>query len=121
MASQVATASQVFDHHVGALLKGDLDGMMSDYSDDSIVIAPDGVVKGLGAIRAFFAGFLAGLLKPGTYDLKVDAQHIEGDVVYVLWHARCAAADVVFAGDTFLIRDGKIAVQTVAPKIEPHS
>jgi hypothetical protein len=28
-------------------------------------------------------------------------------------------ADVVFAADTFLIRDGKIAVHTFVPKIEP--
>jgi hypothetical protein len=38
-----------------------------------------------------------------------------------VWYASCASADVVFAADTFLIRDGKIAVQTFAPKIEPKT
>lgn len=30
-------------------------------------------------------------------------------------------AHVVFAADTFVIRDGKIAEHTFAPKLEPHN
>jgi ketosteroid isomerase-like protein len=46
MATQVGTARDVFDHHVQALVKGDLDDILSDYTEDSVVIGPDGVVKG---------------------------------------------------------------------------
>jgi ketosteroid isomerase-like protein len=121
MATNVSTATQVFDHHIDALVKGDLDELVSDYTESSVVIAGEQVAKGPKAIREFFAGFLSGLMKPGTYKLELDVRHIEGDIVYVLWHAHCQPADVVFAGDTFVIRDGKIAVQTVAAKIEPHN
>ena len=120
MATQVTAARQVFDHHIGALLAGDLDGIVSDYGDRSALIGPDGVVRGLEAIRNTFAGYLATLFKPGTYTLEADAVHVDGDIVFVIWHANCPGADVVFAADTFVIRDGKIAVQTFAPKIEPH-
>jgi hypothetical protein len=36
-----------------------------------------------------------------------------------VWHANCASAEIVFATDTFLIKNGKIAAQTFAAKIEP--
>jgi len=124
MATQVnATATstrEVFDHHIGALGTGDLDDLMSDYSEESILIGPDGVVKGLTGIRQVFEFFLSGLLKPGTYEIGLDKVHVEGEIVYVLWHANCVGADVTFAADTFLIRSGKIALQTFAPKLEPH-
>jgi hypothetical protein len=45
---------------------------------------------------------------------------VEGEVAYIIWHAKCASADIVFGTDTFIIRDGKIAVQTFAVKIEPR-
>ena len=121
MATNVSSATQVFDHHIDALIKGDLDELVSDYTESSLVIAGEQVAKGRKAIGEFFGGFLSGLLKPGTYKLGVDVKHVEGDIVYVLWHAKCQPADIVFAGDTFVIRDGKIAVQTVAAKIEPHN
>lgn len=121
MATEVTATRQVFDHHIGALLAGDLEGIMSDYAEDSVLIGPEGVVKGRSAIEATFAGYLATLFRPGTYELAADIIHVDGEVLYVIWHANCEPADVVFAADTFLIRDGKIAVQTFAPKIEPHS
>jgi uncharacterized protein (TIGR02246 family) len=119
MATQVDITRQVFEHHLSALGAGDLDGILSDYADDSILISPDGALKGRQAIRGFFEGVLASLFKPGTYDFTMDTLHVADDVAYVVWHANCASANVVFAADTFLIRNGKIAVQTFAPKIEP--
>jgi hypothetical protein len=59
------------------------------------------------------------LFAPGTFDFVMDASHIEGDVAYILWHADCASAVVALGTDTFVVRDGKIAVQTFAVKIDP--
>ena len=121
MSTQVSATRQVFDHHLGALLGGDLEGIVSDYTEDSRVIAPDGVVKGRAAIEQLYAGYLATLFKPGTYTFEADVVHVDDDLVYVIWRASCTGADIVFATDTFVIRDGKIAVQTFAAKVEPHS
>jgi hypothetical protein len=49
-----------------------------------------------------------------------DARRVEGEVAYIIWHAKCASADIVFGTDTFIVRYGKIAVQTFAVKIEPR-
>ena len=48
----------------------------------------------------------------------MDTLQVADDIAYIVWHANCASADIVFGTDTFLIRDGKIAVQTFAAKIE---
>jgi uncharacterized protein (TIGR02246 family) len=119
MATQVETARQVFEHHLGAFSAGDLDGILSDYTDDSILIVSDGALKGRQAIRGFFEGVLASLFTPGTYEFTMDTLHVVNDVVYLVWHATCASADIVFAADTVLIKNGKIAVQTFAAMIEP--
>ena len=81
-------------------------------------IGPDGAVKGRQAIRAFFESGLDSLFKPGTYEFTMDTLQVADDVAYIVWHANCASADIVFGTDTFLIRDGKVAVQTFAAKIE---
>ena len=119
MATQVDITRQVFEHHLRGLGAGDLDVILGDYADDSILISADGALKGRQAIRGFFEGVLASLFKPGTYEFTMDTLHVADDVAYVVWHANCASANVVFATDTFLIRNGKIAVQTFAAKIEP--
>ncbi|HET9782812.1 MAG TPA: nuclear transport factor 2 family protein [Candidatus Dormibacteraeota bacterium] len=121
MAAQVTATRQVFDHHIGALVAGDIDGIMADYSEESVVIGPHGVTQGLEAIRELFQSYLATLLKPGTYELSADTVHVHSDIVYVMWHANCTGADITFAADTFLMKDGKIALQTFAPKVEPHA
>lgn len=119
MATQVDTARQVLEHHLSTLAAGDLDGILSDFAEDSILIGPDGALTGRQAIRAFFEGVLASLFKPGTYKFTMDTVHVANGVAYIVWRAKCASADIVFGADTFLIKDGKIAVQTFAAKIEP--
>jgi len=49
----------------------------------------------------------------------MDASHVEGEVAYIVWHANCASAEVALGTDTFVVRDGKITVQTFAAKINP--
>ena len=61
-----------------------------------------GVVKGLDALRAAFAA--AGDF-PGFEETLV---HVEGDLAYTTWKM----TGVSFGTDTFVIRDGKIAMQT---------
>jgi ketosteroid isomerase-like protein len=120
MATQVQTTRQVLEHHLGSLGVGDLDGILNDYTDDSILIGSDGPLRGRQAIRGFFEGVLSSLFKPGTYEFTMDTLHVADDIAYIVWHANCASADIVFAADTFVVRNGKIAVQTFAAKIEPR-
>ena len=99
------STKSVLDHHGAALLAGDIDAVMEDYTDESVFISNlGGVLKGVGAIRSVFeaAGEFGGFTEA--------TMHIEGDVAFATW----TAEGVSFGSDTFVIRDGKIVVQTVA-------
>ena len=108
----------VLNHHLESLAAGDIDATMEDYADDSILVLPDATLTGLDAIRATFTDFYNGLFRPGTYEFTMDRTEILGDIAYILWHSTNEGADVKLGTDTFLIRDGKIAVQTFAALIE---
>ena len=109
----------VVDHHLGAFGAGNVEDLLADYDDASVFISPKGIVRGLDGLRALFEELFAGLFAPGTYDFTMDAMEIDGEVALLAWHATCAGADVPFAADTFLVRDGRIAVQTFAAQIVP--
>jgi ketosteroid isomerase-like protein len=95
----------VVDHHMTALQAGDIDTVMEDYTDDAVfIINLGGVFTGKDAIRPFFeaSGQMPGFTQTST--------HTAGDTFYVTW----TADGIAFGTDTLVIRDGKIAVQTVA-------
>lgn len=110
----------VLDHHLAAFGAGDVDEIMKDYADDSVLLTVDGAIRGRDALREAFAGFFSGLFAPGTYEFTMDAVHVEGDVAYIVWHAACAPGDIRQDSDTFLVRDGVIAVQTYTAAVDPR-
>ncbi len=113
------STQSVLDHHLAAFAAGDVDEILGDYNEESVLITADGTIRGREALRAAFTGFFAGLFAPGTYDFAMDASHVEGEVAHIVWHADCASAEVTLGADTFVVRDGKIVAQTFAAKIDP--
>ena len=104
------TPQEVFAHHAQALGAGDLDEIVADYADDSILITPGGATRGKDGVRAAFAELLADLPN-AAWDLKT--QVYEGDVLLLEWTADLPAGQVDDGVDTFVFRDGMIRVQTV--------
>ena len=99
----------VMEHHTKLLAaeqtEATLDELMADYHEDAVFVSNlSGPVTGIAAIRPMFAsaGAMAGF--------EHTSQHVEGDVGYVTWKAD----GIPFGTDTFLLRDGKIALQSVA-------
>jgi ketosteroid isomerase-like protein len=115
------STEDVLNHHLQSFGSGDVDETMKDYTDDSVLITPDGVLRGLDELRAAFETFYGGLFRPGTYEFEMDRIEVEGEVAFIVWHSSNEGAEVPLGTDTFLIRDGKIAVQTFAAKIETRS
>ena len=52
MASEPTKA--VIEHHLQSMLAMDLDAVMEDYTDESVVLTPDTTLRGLGEVRSFF-------------------------------------------------------------------
>lgn len=109
------TPQQTFAHHGEVLMAEDLDGIVSDYSDDAIFITPDAIRRGKAGVREGFVKLLSDL--PGaSWDLPV--QQFADDVLYLEWRAE--SANVVGDGiDTFVFSDGLIRVQTVRYTLTP--
>jgi hypothetical protein len=104
------TPQEVFTHHGQALGAGDLDQIVADYAEDSVVITSAGVARGKDAIRQVFVKLLDDL--PGAdWDLKT--QILDGDVLFLEWAATSPVSRVDDGVDTFVFRDGMIWVQTV--------
>lgn len=113
------TTETVLHHHLAAFGAGDVEEILKDYTDDSLLITASGTIAGRERLREAFAGFFSGLFAPGTYEFSLDSESVEGDVAFIVWHASCRSAEVPLGADTFLVREGKIAVQTFAAKIDP--
>jgi hypothetical protein len=72
---------------------------------------PDSTLHGRGAVRNFFATLLASLPADWLAQFKMNRQDVEGEIAYIFWQAPPAFP---LATDTFVVRNGKILVQTFA-------
>jgi hypothetical protein len=107
--SDQRTPEEVFQHHGQVLGAGDIDGIVSDYSDDAIFISPDGVLQGKEGIRQAFVK-LVGDVPDAQWELKTV---FVDDILFLEWSADSAHTRVDDGIDTFVFRDGLIRVQTV--------
>jgi ketosteroid isomerase-like protein len=108
----------VIDSHVKYFGARDLGGILSDYAADAILFTPGGPLRGIDAIRTLFQAMLAEFGKPGaTFNLKHVS--VDGDYGYILWSAETADNVYEMVTDTFVVRDGRIAVQSFAGSIKP--
>jgi hypothetical protein len=112
------TPQEVFTHHGQALAAADLDGIVADYTSDSVVISPPGVFHGKGGVREAFTKLLEDL-PHAIWDLK--NQVFADDVLLLEWAADSPLNRVDDGVDTFVFRDGLIWAQTVRYTPQPKS
>lgn len=101
----------VLNHHLEALAARDLDDLVSDYTEESVIInnlSPT-PIRGLEEIRQFMAQMVEVFTPEVLATLRMSQQVIEGEIVYVVWSA---GATIPFGTDTVVIREGKIVAQT---------
>ena len=68
----------------------------------------------------FFQAMFAEFAKPGT-SFDMQQRTVEGDIAYLVWTAETADNTYESGTDTFVVRDGKIVVQTYAAKVTPKA
>jgi len=115
-----AMTEMVLDHHLKAFGEADIAAILEDYTADSVLITPGGPVQGHEQLRSLFETFFAEFAKPGAV-FEMKQRVIEGQVAYIVWTAETADNVYELATDTFLVQDGKIAVQTFAGKVTPKN
>lgn len=109
----------ILEHHVSSFLEGDLDALMNDYTDDSVLFTVDGKLAGRGAIRRLMAGLFAEFAQPGA-SFEMRAQNVAGEVAHIVWSGETPSNRYEFATDTFVVRDGRIVYQSFAGKVVPR-
>ena len=113
-----STTEAVLDHHLKAFGEGDIVAILEDYTEESVLLTANGPISGLAGLRPVFEAFFAEFAKPGA-SFEMKQRLIEGEVAYIVWVAETADNVYELATDTFLVRDGKIAVQSFTAKTTP--
>jgi len=106
--------AQLLDHHINALLSANMAEILSDYDNESLIYTPNGPVQGLSNLETMFASFLAQIPAHVLQSLEILRQDIHQDTAYILWRA---GEQIPLGTDTFIIRDGKIALQSFAAQL----
>jgi SnoaL-like domain len=115
-ATSVRTPQEAFQHHGQVLVAGDLEGIVSDYSDDAIIISPEGVLRGKEGVRQAFEKLL-GDLPSAEWELL--STNFADDILLLEWKATSETAKAEDGIDTFVFRDGLIRVQTLRYTLTP--
>lgn len=104
----------VLDNHLAAAQRGDVEGVMSDYSEESVLYLPQGPIRGIAELREFFETFLGSPPSGFPRAFELLRRDVDGEVAYIVWKAE---PGIRLATDTFVVRDGKIRVQTFAASL----
>jgi hypothetical protein len=110
MTAATRSPQEVFDHHGQVLGAGDLEGIVSDYSDDAILISQGETYRGKDGVRQVFTRLLSDVPQ-ASWQLPVMV--FADDVMYLEWKAQSADRRIDDGIDTFVFRDGLIRVQTI--------
>src|SRR5579875_3415004 len=78
---------EIVERHFKAFNENDLDAIMADYTEGSILISPGGTCNGLAEIRKDFQGVFK-VFPKGATTFKVVRTVIIKVVAYVIWSAR---------------------------------
>jgi ketosteroid isomerase-like protein len=114
----MSTTDAVLEHHLDAFANQELEEIMRDYTDDSVVVTNVGTFRGLDEIEGLFADLFEEFSQEDT-TIEVDDTVVEGEFAYLLWHADTPDNVYGFCTDTFYIPQETINFQTFAGKIEP--
>jgi hypothetical protein len=106
---------EAFNEHVMALSMG-MDAFMEGYTEDTVIITPDATVKGKAGAREFLTQFFSSLPEDWVSKGALHKTEFVGDFLYITWSAR---PYLPFVADSFMFRDGLIAVQAVTIAMSP--
>ena len=113
-----AQSKAIIDHHLQAFMDANIDEFMKDYTDDSVLITNDTVVRGIESIKGLVSGMMQ-LFPKESSTIEIDKMVVEDELVYFTWNGSSPTIDLSFATDTFIIIDNKIQKQTFAGILTP--
>jgi hypothetical protein len=111
------SALEVLDDHLRRREGGDLEGdLETNYAPNVILLCEHGAFEGRKAIRES-AEALSEQLPEATFEYRLKLAR--DDYAFILWRADSSAARAEHGVDSFVIRDGRIVMQTIAYELQP--
>src|SRR5258708_25349990 len=115
---EMNSTQRVVENHIQRFREGDLEGVLEDFSPKAVVFTPSGTLKGKTEIKTLFRNLLEEFGKPAASE-TVRTAIFEGDYAYLIWSGETVDNNYEFATDTFVVRNGKIVMQSFAAKVTP--
>jgi ketosteroid isomerase-like protein len=113
------STQDVLNHHLQSFGSGDLNGLLEDYTSESVFMTSEGaVVHGPEQMKGLFQALIAEFAKPGA-SFSMSQMIVDGEIAFIAWSAETADNVYEMATDTFVVRDSKIVAQTFAAKVKP--
>lgn len=110
-------SKDILMRHLSSFRENDLQAVISDYTNESVLITQDAIYKGPDEIKVFFTGLIAQFPKQKS-SFELDKVIVNDELVYIVWHGKTPSLDIPFATDTFIIKNGKILRQTFAGQLK---
>jgi hypothetical protein len=112
-------AGEVFRNHLALRLAGcTAEDIRTNYAEDVVLLCFDGAFRGRKAVRES-AKRLASQLPNARFELT--SEIVEGPYAFLLWRATADGCDAVDGADSFVIRGGRIVMQSVYYRLEPSA
>ena len=110
---------EVFEDHLCLRSQGDLEtDLERNYADDVVLLCELGALKGRAAIRK--SARRLGLQLPDA-EFQFPTKLVEREPAFLLWKARSERFEVEDGADSFVIRGGRIAAQTIFYRLSKGS
>jgi|WetSurMetagenome_2_1015567.scaffolds.fasta_scaffold1184082_1 hypothetical protein len=107
----------ILQRHLSAFAENNLDAILDDFTEESVLITPDKSYAGLDEIKGFFTDLVFHFPKQKS-SFTIEKTVIDDELVYILWNGKTPSLEVPFATDTFIMKDGKIRRQTFAGQLK---
>jgi len=114
-ADETADTQALLNHHLEAFGTANMEAILSDYADDAVLVIPGVQFRGAAEIKPVFEGLFAEFGQEGVTFMMIDS-YVQDNVAYIVWSAETPDNSYEIGTDTFVIEDGKIAIQTLAFK-----
>lgn len=114
----MTTTNDILDHHLTTFAEQDLEGIMEDYTDESVIVTNMGTFRGLEEIQGLFEDLFAEFShEAATIDMVQET--VEDEFAYIVWEAESPENVYEFATDTFYVPEDNILFQTFGGHISP--
>ena len=110
-------SKNLLQRHLTFFVENNLEALMADYTNESVLITQDTRYTGIEEIKGYFVDLISHFPKQKS-TIELDKTEISDDLAYIVWHGKSTSLEVLFATDTFIIKNGKIYRQTFAGQLK---